>query len=346
VPLIRGYTRRKLLMKKKFALFFMLLFSVLFISCGINGNKTNLVYTPNSQNNVTPTNETEPKIKNIALVMKTLTNPFFIEMEKGARRAEKEFGIHLVVKTGAQEISVDQQIAIVNELIMTKINAIVIAPGDSKKLIPILKKAQDAGIIIVNIDNKLDVEMSNEIGLKDVPFISVDNEQASYLSALTISKMINTPTDVVIIEGIRSANNAEMRKKGAQRAFSENKNIKIVATETANWKIDEANTIIKSLFGKYPNIKAIFAANDMMGLGVVEYLKTVNKKGVLLSAFDNLPEANKAIKEGWMVATIDQQPDMQGYTGIKYAIKMLGGEKMPNETIIDVKVIDFSNAQN
>ncbi len=277
--------------------------------------------------------------------MKTLTNPFFIEMEKGARSAEKEFGIQLTVKTGAQETSIDQQIAIVDELIKSKIDAIVIAPGNSKELIPILKKAQDAGIIIVNIDNQLDANMSAQAGLKDVPFISVDNEQAAYLSASKISKMIKTPSEAVIIEGIRSANNAQMRKKGAQRAFSENKNIKIVASETANWKIDEANAVIENLFDKHPNIKAIFAANDMMGLGVVQYLKVSNKKHVLLSAFDNLPEANKVIKEGWMVATIDQQPDLQGYTGIKYALKMLGGEKVPLETMIDVTVVDLSNAQ-
>lgn len=322
----------------------MFLFSVLLISCGIN--KSTQSFTSNSQSTAVPTNGTNTKTKNIALVMKTLTNPFFIEMEKGARRAENEFGIHLIVKTGAQETSVDQQIAIVDELIKSKIDAIVIAPGDSKELIPVLKKAQDAGIIIVNIDNKLDVEVSNKIGLKDVPFISVDNEQAAYLSASKISQMIKTSAEVVILEGIRTANNAQMRKKGAQRAFSENKNIKIVATETANWKIDEANTVIKSLFSKYPNIKAVFASNDMMGLGVVQYLKVTNKKNVILSAFDNLPEANKAIKEGWMVATIDQQADIQGYNGIKYAVKMLSGEKMPNETMVDVKVIDISNAKN
>jgi ribose transport system substrate-binding protein len=93
---------------------------------------------------------------NIALVMKTLTNPFFIEMEKGARLAEEEFKINLIVKTGAQETSIDQQIKIVDDLIIAKVDAIVIAPGGSTELIPVLKKAQDAGIVVVNIDNQLD----------------------------------------------------------------------------------------------------------------------------------------------------------------------------------------------
>ncbi len=45
--------------------------------------------------------EQSPEV--IALVMKTLTNPFFQEMENGARRAEKDLGIQLLVKTAAQE---------------------------------------------------------------------------------------------------------------------------------------------------------------------------------------------------------------------------------------------------
>src|SRR6185437_14559396 len=93
--------------------------------------------------------------KKIALVMKTLTNPFFIEMERDARRAEKEFGIELQVKTGSDETAVEQQIQIVDDLIQSRVEAIVIAPGDSQRLVPILKKAQAAGIVIINIDNKL-----------------------------------------------------------------------------------------------------------------------------------------------------------------------------------------------
>ncbi len=70
--------------------------------------------------------------------MKTLTNPFFVEMERGARRAEQELGVNLSVKTAAQETSIEQQIQLVEDLIATNVNAIVIAPGDSQRLIPAL----------------------------------------------------------------------------------------------------------------------------------------------------------------------------------------------------------------
>ncbi len=314
-------------------------------ACGTDKGKQANIFGPDAQTGQTVNKTEVSEKKEIALVMKTLTNPFFIEMEKGARAASMEHGIDLIVKTGAQETSIDQQIAIVEELIESKVDAIVIAPGDSRELIPVLKKAQEAGIRIVNIDNQLDEEVSIKLGLKDVPFISVDNEQASYLSAAKMCILIKKPTDVIIIEGIREASNSQMRKDGALRAFSENPNIRVVGSESANWKIDEAKDVVESLFKKYPDIGAIYAANDMMGLGAIQYLETANKSGVQVAAFDAIPEAKDAIRAGLMLVTIDQQPYLQGYTGISFAVDLLNGKKVSPKTMLDVIVVDASNVK-
>ena len=284
--------------------------------------------------------------KNIALVMKTLTNPFFIEMEKGARQAESEFNIKLTVKTGAKETSIEQQIAIVEEFINAKVDAIVIAPGSSTELIPVLKKAQDAKIPIVNIDNRLDPDLSKKQGLVNVPFISVNNENGAYLSAKYISDKITKPTKVAIIEGIRGADNAEQRKNGAIRAFGENKNITIVAEETANWNITEGYSVAKNILTTNPDLGAIFCANDMMALGVIQYLDEVKRKDILLAGFDALAEAKTAIVEGKMSDTIDQQAAVQGYTGVKMALDLINGKSVTDPVkLIDVKVIDTTNAK-
>lgn len=284
--------------------------------------------------------EAEKTKKNIALVMKTLTNPFFIKMEKGARLAEKERDINLIVKTGAQETSIDQQIAIVEELISSKVDAIVIAPGDSTELIPVLKKAQEANIVVVNIDNQLDPEVSEKLGLKNVPFISVDNLQGAYLSAKYISDKLTKPTRVAIIEGITSAKNSQDRKNGALKAFKENKDITNIEVYSANWKIDEAYTVTKKMFEKNPDIGAIFCANDMMALGAVKYLQETGKTNVLVAGFDALDEAKEAIMSHKMMVTVDQQADTQGYKGVKYAFDMLNGTSVEQKLYVDVKLID------
>ncbi|MFO1425062.1 MAG: sugar ABC transporter substrate-binding protein [Candidatus Competibacteraceae bacterium] len=275
----------------------------------------------------------------IALVMKTLTNPFFIDMEKGARRAERELGVQLQVKTAAQETSIEQQIQIVEELIEAKVNAIVIAPGDSMDLIPVLKKAQDAGIRVINIDNRLDPVYSARLGLGPIPFISVDNEQGAYKAAKAISERIERPTQAAIVEGIRGAANAEARKQGALRAFAENPAIRVVASETANWKIDESYQVAEKLFNAHPDIGAIFCANDMMALGALKYLEVSGKSQVLVAGFDALEQAKAAIRAGKLTASIDQQAAQQGYLGVQYAVRALAGETLPAETLIDTALV-------
>lgn len=276
----------------------------------------------------------------VALVMKTLTNPFFVEMENGARTAETEFGIELQVRTGAKETSIEQQIQIVEELILQKVDAIVIAPGSSTGLVKVLKKAQDAGVKIVNIDNRLDKEECLKERLEAIPFISVKNDEGAYLSVKQISTLQTGDREAIILEGIREAENAKLRKAGAEKAFIENPQIRIVASETANWKIDEAYEVSKVLFKKYPRASLVFCANDMMALGVVQYLKENQKKDVLVTGFDNLGDAQKEINNGWMQATIDQQADVQGYKGVETAVKLVQGIEVDRELYVPIKVIN------
>ena len=275
----------------------------------------------------------------IALVVKTLTNPFFINMEKGARRAESELGFTLKVKSGAQETSIDQQIAILEGLIEENVAAIVIAPGSSTELIPVLKKAQDHGIKLVNIDNQIDPAAAKKAGLTNVPFISVDNVQGGYLSAKALIAHVKKPTQVVILEGIREAANANQRKEGALKAFSENPNVQVVGSETAHWKIDEGYAVTKALLLQHPQAELIFAANDMMALGSLQYLKEAGLSHVRVAGYDDLEEAQKALAAGQLVATIDQQADQQGSIGAATAFKMLKGEAVAPVVQVDVRLV-------
>ena len=280
-----------------------------------------------------------PARARIALVMKTLTSPFFVEMEKGARRAEAELGVDLLVKTAAQETSIEQQIAIIDQVTRDKVDAIVIAPGDSYRLVPGLKKAQDAGIVIVNIDNILDPEASAKAGLTNVPFISVDNKTAVYKAVKLVAGSERAPTQAAIIEGIRSASNAEDRKQGALKAFAESPQVSVVASESANWKIDDAHEVARKMFTQHPRIRILVCGNDMMALGAIRYLQETKNKSVKVIGYDALEEARQAIREGWLAASVDQQAAQQGFMGVSYAVRMLKGERLPARTMLDTEVV-------
>jgi ribose transport system substrate-binding protein len=315
-----------------------IIFTSLIVGCGESVQSVNSV-AAKPDNAVT---SQAPSIR-VALIMKTLTNPFFIEMENGARQAQKETGIDLQVLTASQETSIEQQIQLVENQIENKVDAIVIAPGDSKRLVPAIKKAQDSGIKVVNIDNQLDRNLLELDHAKAIPFISVDNENAAYMSAKYVADMINNSTEAAIFEGIRSADNANQRKRGAERAFKENGNIQVVASESANWKIDEAYITAKQVFGKYPKIGLVFCANDMMAIGVIKYLQETGRKKVLVASFDALDEAKNAIRHGQMAATVDQQAAQQGYMGVMTALKLLRNETVPEKVEVLAKLITANN---
>jgi len=319
-------------------LFAALSISLLLAACGDSGNPavSTVAQAPAKDSQASAP---QPERKRIALVMKTLTNPFFVEMEKGARRAEKDLGVDLQVKTAAQETSIEQQIQIVEDMIAARVDAIVIAPGDSQRLIPVLKKAVDAGIKVVNLDNRLDPATIKQAGMAPVPFISVDNEKAAYAAGKYIAGDVQAPTEAAILEGIRSADNARQRMEGAKRAFTENKSIKLVASESANWKIDEGYTVIQQIFAKHPNVKLVFVANDMMGLGVLKYLQESGKTDVKVASYDALPEAIAEVKAGRLAVTVDQQAAEQGFQGIALAMRLLKGDTVSEVLLIDTRLV-------
>jgi ribose transport system substrate-binding protein len=93
------------------------------------------------------------------------------------------------------------------------------------------------------------------------------------------------------------------------------------------------------MFAKHPNIKIVFAANDMMAIGAAKYLQESGKGSVKLAGYDALDEAIAGIKAGHMVATVDQQASEQGYQGVVLALKLLQGASVPANTTIDTRLV-------
>lgn len=312
---------------------------ILFLTACSDSSSPELSTVPTANISTSTIQTASNSTKRVGLVMKTLTNPFFVEMEKGARRAEAELGIELQVKTASQETSIEQQIQIVEDMIADGLDAIVIAPGDSQRLVPVLKKATENGIKLVNIDNRLDVAMLKQSGMKPVPFISVDNMSAAYNSAKYIADTVTVPTQAAILEGIRSADNANQRMNGAKQAFAENSNIQLVASESANWKIDEGYDVTKQIIANHPDIKLIFAANDMMAFGVLKVIQEIEADDIKVASYDALAEAVEEVKAGRLAVTVDQQASEQGYQGVALAVRLLNGDSVPEVMMIDTRLI-------
>ena len=282
----------------------------------------------------------------IGFVMKTLSNPFFMSMEKGAKRAEKELGgIKLEVQVGQEETSIEQQIAIVENMIAQKFDAICIAPGGSKEIVPVLKKAQDAGIPIINIDNRIDAEAAKAAGLKPIPYVGASNVDGGYLAGKYLAEQLQGKGKVAIIEGIQGVDNAEGRKNGAKKAFAEYKDIQVVASQSANWKTEEGLNVMTNILQANPDLNGVFCANDMMAFGAIQAIPASKSGKILVAAYDALDQSNVYIKEGKMISTVDQKPDDQGYYGVKFAIDLINKKEVPMEYMVKLENITKSNVK-
>ena len=134
-----------------------------------------------SDNQVQKANSEKPVV---ALIMKSLANEFFVNMQQAAQAHHSEHAqdYELIVNGIKNESDLAQQVALVDQMIARGVDAIVIAPADSKALVPALARAHTAGIAIVNIDNQLDKAVAGEFGLS-IPFIGPSNRDGARLVA-------------------------------------------------------------------------------------------------------------------------------------------------------------------
>jgi ribose transport system substrate-binding protein len=276
----------------------------------------------------------------VALVMKSLANEFFKTMEEGAtahhERHKDQYDLKVVgIK---DEMDVAQQIAYVESMMAQRVDAIVIAPADSKALVPVCKRAMDAGMIVVNIDNKFDAEVLKDKNAR-IPFVGPDNRKGARLAGEYLCEKLKAGDKVAIIEGAPNAYNGIQRKLGFEDAVAGG-NLTIVSSQTGYWETDKAQPIASALVNEHPDLKAILCANDSMALGAVAALKDAGKSdSVYVVGFDNIAAVRRLLKEGRMLCTVDQHADELALFGIEYALEMLKTKARPADKETPVNLI-------
>jgi len=285
--------------------------------------------------------EEEGGAPKIALIMKAISNPFFQTMADGATSAAAELQINLTTLSVPRETDFDEQAKHVENMIAQSMDAIVIAPADSKAIVSPLLEAQRKGIHIINIDNRIDTATAQQEGLKVLTFIGPDNAEGAEKSTDYLIQVIGGKGQVVMLEGIRGVNNAEQRKAGFLRAVAKtNGAVTVAGMDTANWAQDQGQEKMAALLTRFPNGAGVFCANDNMALGAIAAIESAGKTGqVHVTAYDNLESARQAILEGKIDATIEQHPFKMGYMGVEYALKAIRGETFPNEIRVPTDLI-------
>ncbi|MBO9642531.1 MAG: sugar ABC transporter substrate-binding protein [Pseudacidovorax sp.] len=280
----------------------------------------------------------------VALVMKSLANEFFATMEDGAKAHQKaNASQYTLVANGIKnETDTAAQIKMVEQMVAQKVNALVIAPADSKALVPALKAAVDKGILVVNIDNRLDAGALKEKNLQ-VTFVGPDNRAGAKLVGDYLGKSLKSGDKVGIIEGVSTTFNAQQRTLGYQDAMKA-AGANVVGVQSGQWEIDKGNTVAAGMLREHPDLKALLAGNDSMALGAVAAVKAAGKTGQVQEVgYDNIGAIKPMLADGRVLATADQFGAKQAVFGIETALKALAEKKtqaqMPAEIKTDVVLV-------
>ena len=282
----------------------------------------------------------------VALVLKTLNHPFFVDMRRGAQEAADRLGVTLQVQAAEREIDVEKQMQIVENLIQTGIQALCITPSGSREIVSALVKARDAKVPIVVVDTRVDAKAAADAGVRTETFVGSDNYAGGKLAGEYMVKASDGKARVAILEGIPGHETGDSRLRGFRDAVKDTAGISIVASQPANWERDQGFNVFQNMLQAHPDIDSVFACSDLMALGAIEAIAAAGKTGkIRVVGFDALDDAKKAIAAGTMAASVAQFPSEMGRVAVESAVKAIRGESLPPDVNVKLELVTKDNVK-
>src|SRR3954464_9899740 len=282
----------------------------------------------------------------IALVLKTLNHPYFVDMRRGAQEAADRLGVTLQVQAAEREIDVEKQMQIVENLIQTGIQALAITPSGSREIVSALVKARDAKVPIVVVDTRLDAKAAADAGVHAETFVGSDNYEGGRLAGEYLVKATGGKAHVGILEGIPGHETGDSRLRGFREAVKDATGVTIVASQPANWERDQGFNVFQNMLQAHPDIDSVFACSDLMALGAIEAIRAAGKTGTIrVIGFDALDDAKKAIAAGTMEASVAQFPSEMGKAAVESAVKVIHGEKIADDIKVKLELVTKDNVK-
>lgn len=281
-----------------------------------------------------------PAKPRVALVLKTLNSPFFIDMQKGAQAAADQLGLDLVVQAAEREVDVEKQMQIVENLIQTGVKVLLLTPSGSREIVPVLAKANAAGIPVIIVDTRIDAAAATAASVKTASFIGSDNYEGGRVAGAELILVTKGRANVALLEGIPGHDTGDSRLRGFKDATRDTPGIKVVASQTANWERDQGFTVFQNMLQAHPEIDALFACNDMMALGAMEAIAAAGRTGkIRVIGFDAVDDARKAILAGTMIASVAQFPGDMGRLAVESASKLIKGEAVEQSQQVRIELV-------
>jgi len=273
----------------------------------------------------------------IAVFTKNQTNPYFQTVRVGAEAAAKSLGAKVVHYVPTKPDSIPEQLSQIEDVIVKKPSAIVFVPVDYKAMVPGVEQINDAKIPVVNVTDR-------SAGGKFLAFVGADDYSLGLETGRYLLNAMGGKGNVVILEGVKGSLTSIDRVRGFNDALKEFKEVKLLASQPANYQRLQGLQVMENLMQSHPQIDGVLAANDAMAIGAIEALDGANRKARVVG-INGTKEAVDAIKSGKLLASGDYNGFVQGCIGTMVAIRALREQAIVTEVVLKPTVVNATNYQ-
>jgi ribose transport system substrate-binding protein len=270
----------------------------------------------------------------IAVFTKNTTNPAYSAFRLAADQIGQATGARIVHFVPQQPDNVDEQKAMVEQVLKDRPDAVVFIPVDDVAMIEQVKKLNDAKIPVVLAANSLPGNF--------VTFVGADDFAIGYRQARYLFDHLSGKGKIVILEGTAGAPTNRERLRGYKQALAETPGIAVLASASGSYQQADGKRVMAGFLAAYPEIDAVLSANDSMALGALEALKETSRTAAVIGINGILP-AVKRIESGEMLATVDFNMFKIGCTATRAAVRYLRREPLPDKVMLPAEVIDKYN---
>jgi len=270
----------------------------------------------------------------IAVFTKNQTNPAYEAFRVAADRIAQATGVRVVHFVPKQPDNVDEQKAMVEQVLKDKPDVVIFIPVDDVAMIPSVKELNAANIPVVLVANPLPGNF--------VTYVGADDYEIGYRQAHYLFDSLGGKGKIVVIEGTPAAPTNRERVRGYKRAVAEYPGIEVLGSGNGNYQQPDAKRAMEKFLAAYPQIDAVLAANDGMALGALEALKEAGRTSVVIGVNGILP-AVQQIETGEILASVDFNMFKMGCTATRAAVRYLKREPLPEKVILPAEIIDKTN---
>ncbi len=256
----------------------------------------------------------------IALITMDSIDQHWITLNEGAQKAAKELGVNVQFMSPNTKDDA-QQIECVNNAVSAGAKAIIVAANGPDAISSALKEAQGKGVKIVYVDSPANVEAEATF--------STDNKAAGKTAGEEMKKALEakgaTSGKIGIINVNAATDSCVMREEGFRSAF-EGSGFELLETQYGEGDAAKSQSIAENYITQ--GVVGIFGCNEGSTTGAGNAIKATGKADIIGVGFDKSDAILGLIDDGFLLATMAQNPDVMGYEGVKAAVKAINGESL------------------